>query len=177
MKFSSLALLSLAALVSAQNAGAGAPKAPRQAPAGACAAKCFAAPMKSSGCLKDIKPPSGLGMGPMGSAPGSPASLQRRQNSGAATTPRPASPKGSLSPEGKAALSSAKAQAASVKNCLCGGPAFKSALDSCVPSACASATGTADPAVGFAKMVNGICKGASGFTPLTAAPKAGATPA
>jgi len=176
MKFTSIALVSLAALVNAQSPGAGTPKAPRPAPAGACAAKCFNAPMKSSGCFKDMKLPGGpAGMGAMGSAPGSPASLQRRQAAGAATTPKPASPKGSISPE---ALSSAKAQAASVKNCLCGGPAFKSALETCVPSACASATGlTVDPAVGFAKMVNGICKGASGYTPLTAAPKAGATPA
>lgn len=105
---------------------------------------------------------------PTGLAP--PSALERRQE-GTATSPAK-SPRPTLTPEQKAALGAAAAKGKAVNECLCKGNAFKAALD-CVPAACASATGlTVDPAVGLARVFNGVCKGVAGWTPLVAPAKA-----
>jgi len=174
--------------------GGGSPGgAPKQMPSGLagtfCAAKCLQQPMQASGCKLDGLFPKGgakgaggtpggapggmPGMGAMGAPP---AALIGRQAPtptsapGAPGAPGGGAPKFSLSPEQSSAIASAK-------SCFCGASApLKAAADTCIPSSCATATGAGE---GFAKIVNGLCKGVSGFTPITPPPAApaAATPA
>jgi hypothetical protein len=106
------------------------------------------------------KPPGGLSAPkpPAGGMAGMPGmSMHRRQDA-----PKPTgAPKFSISPEQQAAIASAR-------SCFCGAPALKDA-GGCVASACATAT---DGGAGAVKMMNGICKGVAGYSPLT--PAAGA---
>jgi len=181
MKLSIIIALSVAALASAQvPKGTGPPKGsggmpkgsggmPKggQSPRGMCAAQCLFQPMQSSGCnIGGAFPKGGAGGAPKLPPKGSGAPvLFARQVSGA---PRPTgAPKFSISPEQSSAIASAR-------SCFCSAPALKSAAESCVPSACATATGAGE---GFAKMVNGMCKGVAGFTALTAPPAAPAAAA
>lgn len=81
-----------------------------------------------------------------------------------------APPKFTLDPEQSAAIASAR-------SCFCSATApVKAAADTCIPSTCATATGAAE---GYAKVVNGLCKGIAGYIPITAPPAApaAATPA
>jgi len=181
-------------------AGGGFPKGGAGGFPGACAASCLAAPMQSGSCkLTGVFPPkggaggaggmpggmpggmggmggaggmpgmSGMGGMPKGGAPPKPPTLVARQADGT-SPPKPTSPpKGSLTPEQSSAIASAR-------SCFCTASALKSAIENCVPSACATAS---DQGAGAAKMINGICKNVSGFTPVTPPPAAApaATPA
>jgi len=141
-------------------------------PPGACAFKCVGQMFKDSGCMKDMKPPGMPGMGGMGSAPKSSGALQKRQGASPTSPAQAPMPKFSISPE---QIASAKAAKGSADACLCKGPAIKSAMDSCVPTACAS--GAADGAGTFAKVVNNICKGVEGYSSMSVAPPAPKTDA
>lgn len=108
------------------------------------------------------KAPGGKPAGGMAGMPG--MTMVARQE----TPPKPTgAPKFSLSPEQSSAIASAR-------SCFCG-EALKGA-GACVASACATAT---DGGAGAVKMLNGMCKGVAGYSPLTAAPPApaAATPA
>jgi len=175
---------------------AGAPK------GGPCAAQCLMQPLQSSGCKLTGLFPKG-GAGPAGGAPGAGGAggfpkggAGGPPKGGAGGLPKPASggmagmpgmnmlaarqapptptgaPKFSLSPEQSSAIASAR-------SCFCAAPALKAAAETCVPSACATAT---DAGAGALKMLNSMCKGVGGFAPLTvpagpAAARAAPTPA
>ncbi|KAF2398014.1 hypothetical protein EJ06DRAFT_558430 [Trichodelitschia bisporula] len=172
MKFSALLLLATATLIAAQaptgapKAGGlpkgGAPKMPKGAMPPKCAFSCLAQPFQAAGCAPK---------GGAGGFPGMP------KGAGGAAPPKPtgaggpgASPPKSIDP---AVISAAQSAAASVRSCVCGGTAFAAAAASCVPSACASEP---TAAAAYANMVNGICKGVSGFQALSAPAAAAAAP-
>jgi len=167
----------------------GAGGAPKQLPSGLagtlCAAKCLQQPMQASNCnITGLFPGKGgakgggmagmPGMGAMGAPPGALSKRQAPTGTSSAGAPGGAPggaiPKFSLSPEQSSAIAAAK-------SCFCGATApLKAAADTCIPSSCATATGAGE---GYAKIVNGLCKGVSGFTPITPPPAvpAAATPA
>jgi hypothetical protein len=135
------------------------------------AAKCLSQPLQGSSCnITGLFPKGGMpGMGAMGAPPGPSAVLVERQVPTATAAPGGgAPPKISISPEQSSAIASAR-------SCFCSATApLQAAASSCVPSSCATATGGGE---GFAKIVNGLCKGISGFSPITPPPVAAATAA
>jgi len=77
------------------------------------------------------------------------------------TTPAP--PKASFDP----------VAAKEARDCFCNNKALHDAFTTCVPDDCAKSSGDAG---GIAKFFNGMCKSATGFTPIVP-PPAAATPA